>query len=634
MTIPTKRKSSVTKKSTRLNKNDTKNDIWNNTNHTEERQKIREFWIHLSEEERRSLVKVEKETVLRRMKEQQKHTCNCSVCGKKSSVIEEELETLYDAYYEELEKYAYRQQQQQKIIQEQETSSDEEEERNVSIRIKNTLTVKGNVITLADDLMKNDGRKFLEMMERITDQKLKRERELQSEDDDDVYSEEMNEDDDELYDDDEDDDEDDDDDYIKTEEQKMEEGKKMFQVFAARMFEQRVMQAYREKVAQDRQRRLIEELEEEDRLRQERELKKQRERERKKETKRLEKLKQEQERLEMEAKKKQEEDEKQRKLKEIQEQERKRREEEKKQRGVERQRKEAERQRKEEERRKREQEELERKKKEEEEKRLKEEEKKKEEEIKIKRNEELEKENRREEESRRHESKKNNQRNEESMKPLATLNTPSTTIERPRKSSAAGPIGGPIMKGRSSTADCQQQLYDEHSFFTNYLFGQTSLNQDDHCKSKRRISYGNIHQNWTNGWTILSDTVHEKLFGDVIADRSTIILSRAKEAYLRLNEIAESKYRITPNYHSLTHLQGMMDNMVLDNITIDTFELYETLNNSKSSEFECVYNQQQGYLVRLMNIRPRSSSIPAHIPSLTTSSTNYAFNTNSSNGIF
>ncbi len=60
-----------------------------------------------------------------------------------SSVIEEELEALYDAYYEELEKYAYRQQQQQKIIQEQETSSDEEEERNVSIRIKNTLTVKG-----------------------------------------------------------------------------------------------------------------------------------------------------------------------------------------------------------------------------------------------------------------------------------------------------------------------------------------------------------------------------------------------------------------------------------------------------------------------------------------------------------
>jgi hypothetical protein len=35
-----------------------------------------------------------------------------------------------------------------------------------------------------------------------------------------------------------------------TEEQKTEEGKKMFSIFAARMFEQRVLQAYREKVAQ------------------------------------------------------------------------------------------------------------------------------------------------------------------------------------------------------------------------------------------------------------------------------------------------------------------------------------------------------------------------------------------------
>lgn len=35
-----------------------------------------------------------------------------------------------------------------------------------------------------------------------------------------------------------------------SEEQKTEEGKKMFSIFAARMFEQRVLQAYREKVAQ------------------------------------------------------------------------------------------------------------------------------------------------------------------------------------------------------------------------------------------------------------------------------------------------------------------------------------------------------------------------------------------------
>lgn len=67
------------------NKNKNKDDdsFWSSTNNTEERQKIREFWLQLGEEERRSLVKVEKEAVLRKMKEQQKHSCNCSVCGKK-----------------------------------------------------------------------------------------------------------------------------------------------------------------------------------------------------------------------------------------------------------------------------------------------------------------------------------------------------------------------------------------------------------------------------------------------------------------------------------------------------------------------------------------------------------------------
>lgn len=66
----------------------------------------------------------------------------------------------------------------------------------------------------------------------------------------------------------------------------MEEGRKMFQVFAARMFEQRVFTAYREKVAQDRQKCLIEELEEEERQRQEKELKKQQDKEKKRDKRR------------------------------------------------------------------------------------------------------------------------------------------------------------------------------------------------------------------------------------------------------------------------------------------------------------------------------------------------------------
>lgn len=81
--------------------------IWN-TSTQAERENIKQFWLELGEDERRSLVRVEKEAVLRKMKEQQKHSCSCSVCGRKRTAIEEELEVLYDAYYSELEQYANR----------------------------------------------------------------------------------------------------------------------------------------------------------------------------------------------------------------------------------------------------------------------------------------------------------------------------------------------------------------------------------------------------------------------------------------------------------------------------------------------------------------------------------------------
>ena len=89
--------------------NTSKDRIWN-TSTAEERERIKEFWLSLGEEDRRSLVKVEKEAVLKKMKEQQKHSCSCTVCGRKRTAIEEELEALYDAYYKELEQYANHQQ--------------------------------------------------------------------------------------------------------------------------------------------------------------------------------------------------------------------------------------------------------------------------------------------------------------------------------------------------------------------------------------------------------------------------------------------------------------------------------------------------------------------------------------------
>jgi hypothetical protein len=62
------------------------NKIWS-TSTTEERERIKDFWLGLGEEERRSLVKIEKDTVLKKMKEQQKHSCSCAVCGRKRFVF-------------------------------------------------------------------------------------------------------------------------------------------------------------------------------------------------------------------------------------------------------------------------------------------------------------------------------------------------------------------------------------------------------------------------------------------------------------------------------------------------------------------------------------------------------------------
>lgn len=232
-----------------------KDRIWNTTTN-EERERIKDFWLNLGEEERKSLVKVEKEAVLKKMKEQQKHSCSCSVCGRKRTAIEEELEVLYDAYYEELEQYANQQQlpSQTSISSsrnhinrpprpgritevlhsdDSEASYDEEEEEDLSeddlltdddlsdeneeeysdeeyaedhappefFKFGNSLTVKGGILTVADDLLKNDGKKFIEMMEQLAERRMQREEEAAMEareydeldeedyDDDDIESE-------------------------------------------------------------------------------------------------------------------------------------------------------------------------------------------------------------------------------------------------------------------------------------------------------------------------------------------------------------------------------------------------------------------------------------------------------------
>ncbi|CAG8500897.1 5473_t:CDS:10 [Ambispora gerdemannii] len=300
--------------------------IWN-TNNSEERQRIREFWLQLGEEERRSLLKVEKEMVLKKMKEQQKSPCSCSGCGKKRTAIEEELEILYDAYYEELERYANQQEQQNGLGNSMSSMGSENgsDTRRELFQFGNSLTVKGGILTVADDLLKNDGKKFLEMMETLAEKRMQREEEDNM-----------------------------------TDEQRMKESKQMFQIFAAKMFEQRVLNAYKEKVAQERQKKFLEELEEENRLKEEREQKKLKEKEKKNAKKRAQKQQKEEERARKEAERLAEEAalkaERERKA----EEERKRREEERLRKEAERRAKEEERLKKEEEKRRKAREEKER----------------------------------------------------------------------------------------------------------------------------------------------------------------------------------------------------------------------------------------------------------------------------------
>ncbi|KAL2827037.1 salt tolerance down-regulator-domain-containing protein [Aspergillus cavernicola] len=398
--------------------------IWN-TSTQEERENIKTFWLELGEEERRQLVKVEKDAVLKKMKEQQKHSCSCTVCGRKRTAIEEELEVLYDAYYEELEQYANNTQgtfergppmvpparlyqpplrppgqhthtqgqfhpsrgrihelpEDDEEDEEEDYEEDEEDDEPYSdeeyedeetraaradfFAFGNSLTVKDGILTVADDLLKNDGKHFIDMMEQLAERRMQREEDTQygiaaahqslhnghnhGPLDDEDYDEE---DEDEDYDSQEEEEYEEDEMDAMTEEQRMEEGRRMFQIFAARMFEQRVLTAYREKVAEQRQQKLIQELMEEETLNEQRNAKKAREAQKRKDKKKMLKLAKEEEKSRREAEKAADEAaakaEQERKLEEQRrkkEEQRKKREAERKALEEERARKEAERQR-------------------------------------------------------------------------------------------------------------------------------------------------------------------------------------------------------------------------------------------------------------------------------------------------
>ncbi|KAI9635583.1 uncharacterized protein MKK02DRAFT_44273 [Dioszegia hungarica] len=334
--------------------------IWTQSS-AQDRENIRRFWLELNEAERRDLLQIEKDAVLRKMKEQHRHACGCAVCGRKKVNIEMELDQLYEQYYDELRLYAAEQRaasvghraqppgagpfpgsvevdatgtvtkfdhrapehayyqddgledegseleeeydgEDDEELDDEDLGSDEAEAgddideppparairkppaRAAAPRAEgaedflafgNSLaTIKGGILTVADDLLKNDGARFLEMMEQLAVARVVREeqnvRDMQEETDDEDYDEAEE---------------------PLTEEQKMEEGRRMFQIFAARMFEQRVLQAYREKVAKQREEQLLLELEQEENVKKNKEERKAKEAQKKKDKKRMQKEK-------------------------------------------------------------------------------------------------------------------------------------------------------------------------------------------------------------------------------------------------------------------------------------------------------------------------------------------------------
>lgn len=131
-------------------------------------------------------------------------------------------------------------------------------------------------------------------------------------------------------------------------------------------------------------------------------------------------------------------------------------------------------------------------------------------------------------------------------------------------------------------------------------------------KSARLIAKGPTEDLVQNivGWTAstaLSDNVHGRLFGDVLADRSTTILERAKAAYLKLDEITQTKYYNPSRFHSLAQLHRMMCDMYYD-LQVDMRELYEVI-SSPLSGFETVNNAHSGWLVRLEGLRPGGAAV-------------------------
>ncbi|ODV85547.1 hypothetical protein CANARDRAFT_23075 [[Candida] arabinofermentans NRRL YB-2248] len=332
------------------------NYLWNSNTSPEEKERIKQFWVSLDDERKRSIIQISKGEVLKVIREEQKVSCNCKICGNRKVTLEKELEKLYYGYYNvrRLASGATDELQVNKSLidsllgishqqasQHQNNSDDVHSEKQFSL-----ATSPNDVKSVAEDILKNDGKRFIDMVEQLDSERNGRhqnqnspefssnqinsddldhenyqneshhehgkkhgdfefEDEEREECDDEDYDDEEDENDEEEYvDDDEaedtnDDEDGDEGDYDEEEEndteRRLEETYKMLQLITSKILRTKLLAAYKEKVAEDSTKRLIEELEAEERRKKEKEEKEKRKKEKLKEKKRLLQLAKEEE---------------------------------------------------------------------------------------------------------------------------------------------------------------------------------------------------------------------------------------------------------------------------------------------------------------------------------------------------
>eukprot|EP00039_Didymoeca_costata_P013360 m.202124 g.202124 ORF g.202124 m.202124 type:complete len:360 (+) comp15748_c2_seq2:361-1440(+) len=199
-----------------------------------------DFWRGLSDEEKQKLSRLPKDEVPRRLKEQQKYSCNCSSCVRKRLIVEDELNSLYDQFLEEISESAL-------------FASPPDDAIIGEFDWHRALALEGEELFLTDYVLEDDAIGLPALFEHLDSP-----RNNLAGIDDVMASDDPTKNPGLLIDADRLDDDKGDD--LTLEERKA-QGKWCFQLIGIKMIQQKIMSAYKEKIALEKQRRLIEEEE-------------------------------------------------------------------------------------------------------------------------------------------------------------------------------------------------------------------------------------------------------------------------------------------------------------------------------------------------------------------------------------